>query len=44
METELHDLIKQHPQRNLRRVKEAGRAVQSLKIELTRRVAGLYGL
>jgi len=44
MEAELQDLIKQHSQRNLRRVKEAVRGIQSLKLELTRRVASMYGL
>jgi MoxR-like ATPase len=44
MNTELDELIRQNPKRNLSRVKEATRAVQSLKTELTRTVAHVYGL
>jgi hypothetical protein len=44
MEAELQSLVQQHPKRNLRRVREAVRGVQSLKTELTRRVATIYGL
>ena len=44
METELADLLKRNPKRNLRRVKDAGRSISALKVQLTRKVADLYGL
>ena len=44
MDKELHDLVQQNPRRNLRRVREAGRTVERMKLDVTRRVAQLYNL
>ena len=44
MEKELSDLVQQNPKRNLRRVNQAGRTVERMKQDVTRRVAQLYNL
>ena len=44
MESELGELVKRNPKRNLRRVREVLNAIATMKGDVTRRVAQLYNL